>query len=73
MHGRCTAYITGGSVFSVCASIQTRLGTFNQDALRQFNEKTEGRYEAVEILSNRASFGQLYRIEYNQMVDMPCI
>ena len=72
MHGRCTAYVTGGRVFSVCAGIQTSLGIFDQKALHEFNVRTDGRYEAVEILSHRACFGHLYRIEYNLNAYMPC-
>ena len=72
MHGKCTAYITGGRVFAICKGIQTNSGLFSPTELIQFNTVTEGRYGAIEILSHRACFGHVYRIEYNRDAPMPC-
>ena len=72
MHSNCTAYVTGGGVFAVCESIQSHLGFFDQAALARFNGMTNNRYRAVEILSHRADFGQVYRIEYALDNYMPC-
>ena len=72
MHGNCTAYITGGRVFDVCKGIQTSPGLFSPDELSRFNSATNGRYEAIEILSHQADCGHIYRIEYNRNTPMPC-
>ena len=72
MSGKRTAYVMGGQVFDVCTKIQTTSGLFTPSSLIRFNTVTGGRYGAVEILSHRATFGHVYRIEYNQDIPMPC-
>ena len=68
-----TAYVTGGSVFAICKRIQSNTGDFTPADLVKFNNMTEGRYGATAILGHRASYGQVYRIEYIRGADaMSC-
>ena len=67
-----TAYVSGGIVHSICRGIRVENGTFNEDELKQFNNQTENRYLAEEILSHRTNCGHFYRIEYHRDSHMPC-
>ena len=67
MSGRFSAYVTGGPVFATCESIvYARQGLFSKEELEEFNEKTAYDFQATEILCHNASFGKVYRIEYNK-------
>ena len=68
----CTAYVTSGAVFDLCKSIQTQPGLFDRSKIGLFNERTDDRYQATEILSHCAELGQVYRIEYMKNSYMPC-
>ena len=59
-----TAYVSGGPVFKICEKVEVRAGMFNDFQVESFNLKTEYKFNAVDILCHMASFGKIYRIEY---------
>ena len=68
-----TAYVTSGTIYAICERIQKTHGMFGPANLLRFNTMTEGKFEAVEILSHHAaSFGHVYRIEYCRDGPMRC-
>ena len=65
MTGTNTAYVTGGPIFALCEEVvEGRLGLFTEFEVDDFNLKSEYKFDAVEILCHRASFGTVYRIQY---------
>ena len=69
----CTAYVTSGPVFAVCAEITRISGSFSRNKVRQFNVATENQYQATKILCHVGSVGTVYIIDYkNEDSQMRC-
>ena len=68
MSGTYTAYVTSGPIFKLCEEVvENRLGLFTEFEVDDFNLKSDYKFDAVEILCHKASFGIVYRIEYKTL------
>ena len=72
----CTAYLTGGPVFTICLNVfrsyVTETGEFTPEQLRQFDLETQQRYQATKILYHESPMGTVFIIDYLNDHPMPC-
>ena len=68
----CTAYVTGGEIFQICMGINTRIGCFSRNKVRQFNAITENRYVATKIVVHKNDMGYVFILDYLKDAPLRC-
>ena len=70
---RFTAYVTGGRIFELCYEISgNRVGELRIEDAEAFNRKTAHIYDVKSIFCFDSSFGKVFRLAYNNNIDMNC-